>query len=201
MCIACRRVVCVDCATRLDGINHCKECLEKKLGAVAAPAAPFWRRAERVLAAFVITGAFAALFGGYTALGYAASDLDWFGSGLSDTARALEETTDALRRFQKDVGRFPSEREGLRALLVDDPVDGEGAIASWRGPYLRPRKGADTDAALLLDGYGSRLRYVGAGRARPGVLSIGANKDLETEAASLRLGDPASGDDRVRWVH
>ena len=39
VCMRCRAVVCTDCTTRLDGVNHCHACLKK----LAAPEA---RRAE-----------------------------------------------------------------------------------------------------------------------------------------------------------
>jgi hypothetical protein len=28
VCVRCRRVICADCCTRLDGINHCHACLK-----------------------------------------------------------------------------------------------------------------------------------------------------------------------------
>jgi hypothetical protein len=201
ICVSCRRVVCADCATKLDGINHCKQCLEKKIGKAREPAAPFWRRAERLFALGGVAGAFCLLFAAYAGIGFAAADIEWFGSGPGDTARALADASDALRRFQRDVGRFPSEREGLRALLDDEPVPGAPAIDKWRGPYLRPRKEGTSEDSALADGYGSRLRYVyGPGRRRPGVLSIGANRELDTDTSALRMNDPADGDDRIQWV-
>jgi hypothetical protein len=202
ICIACKRVVCGDCATRLEGINHCRECLERKLReSTTSTASPSWRWIEGGFAACAVGGTFLMLFFGYVSLGYLASDVDWFGSGLSDTARALDDATDGLRRFNDDVGRFPSGREGLRALLVDDPISGDPPIDRWRGPYVRSRKGGPTDEALLKDGYGSRLHYVSsAQRRRPAVLSIGANRELETDTSALALGDSASGDDSIRWV-
>lgn len=37
VCVRCQAVICAACSTKLDGINHCHECL-KKLGGVAAAA-------------------------------------------------------------------------------------------------------------------------------------------------------------------
>jgi hypothetical protein len=42
ICVHCRRTLCGDCITKIDGINHCRACLEAQ-----APAAP--ARAERPL--------------------------------------------------------------------------------------------------------------------------------------------------------
>jgi hypothetical protein len=36
LCMSCRKVVCQECATTWDGVNHCRPCLAKR-GAVAAP--------------------------------------------------------------------------------------------------------------------------------------------------------------------
>jgi len=34
--MSCRKVVCQECATTWDGVNHCRPCLAKR-GAIAAP--------------------------------------------------------------------------------------------------------------------------------------------------------------------
>lgn len=49
------------------------------------------------------------------------------------TARAQLDALDkALQAFRIDMGRYPSDAEGLRALV--EPVAGE---PRWRGPYLK----------------------------------------------------------------
>ncbi len=47
VCMACRQVVCQECATTWDGINFCRDCLAKRgaLGAVHAR----WRTAASAL--------------------------------------------------------------------------------------------------------------------------------------------------------
>lgn len=42
----------------------------------------------------------------------------------------------ALRLYYIDVGRYPSEAEGLAALL-----SAPGEVAGWRGPYVEDEKG------------------------------------------------------------
>jgi hypothetical protein len=37
ICMRCRRAICAGCTTRLDGVNHCHQCL-KKLSRAAAEA-------------------------------------------------------------------------------------------------------------------------------------------------------------------
>lgn len=42
----------------------------------------------------------------------------------------VKEIEGALQLFSFDVGRYPSQEEGLRALIVNPGIDG------WKGPYL-----------------------------------------------------------------
>ena len=53
----------------------------------------------------------------------------------------------AVEAFHLDVGRFPTQDEGLRALL-EKPTDAPG----WDGPYLKKR-------ASLTDSWGHPYRY------------------------------------------
>ena len=39
ICMRCRRAICAACCTRLDGVNHCHQCL-KELGRRSAAPAP-----------------------------------------------------------------------------------------------------------------------------------------------------------------
>lgn len=61
ICVRCRVVICAECSTRLDGINHCHACL-KALGRSNKPAA---RRAwsQSLLAVFVLTISWLVYFG------------------------------------------------------------------------------------------------------------------------------------------
>jgi len=47
----------------------------------------------------------------------------------------LDSTAATLTMFREDTGRFPTETEGLVAL-VQDP-----GVAGWTGPYLKSEKG------------------------------------------------------------
>ncbi len=59
--------------------------------------------------------------------------LNYLGDAKEDAARAeVSNLETSLDLFKLDVGRYPSEREGL-AALVQRP---EG-LARWHGPYLR----------------------------------------------------------------
>jgi hypothetical protein len=202
ICVSCRRIVCADCATKLDGINHCKGCLEAKIGEATRKPSTSWRALERGAAALVIGVAVVVLTGIFFAIGLNAADISWFGSGPGDTARALEEAVEGLRSFQRDVGRYPSDQEGLRALFTDTPNPNAPPIDKWKGPYAKMRFSPEgVEIEQLRDGYNHPLRYIGpSGRGRPAALSIGPDGSLDTEVARLRRGDPARGDDSIQWV-
>jgi general secretion pathway protein G len=64
----------------------------------------------------------------------------YLGKAKTDTARIeIKNIGSSLDMFLIDNGRFPSQQEGL-AALVDNP----GNLPSWRGPYLKT-KGAPVD--------------------------------------------------------
>lgn len=63
----------------------------------------------------------------------------------------IEAFSSALDIFFIDVGRYPTQAEGLRALM--DPPSG---AQSWNGPYLRGN-------SVPLDPWGREYRYSGDG--------------------------------------
>lgn len=74
--------------------------------------------------------------------------IGYLSSAKSDTAKVqVEQLNSALELFLLDVGRYPSEAEGLDAL-----VERPQGIERWNGPYLR--KGD-----VPLDPWGNPYRY------------------------------------------
>jgi general secretion pathway protein G len=67
------------------------------------------------------------------------------------TGQRLAEVAEAAAAYKKDVGRYPTEEEGLRALVVD-PGDG----AKWFGPYLGE---SYVEGGAVVDVGGRPLRY------------------------------------------
>ena len=62
--------------------------------------------------------------------------LNQLGGAKSSTARVqIEDLVQAVELFKLDVGRFPTNDEGLRVLVVDP-----GNLPGWNGPYLRRRE-------------------------------------------------------------
>lgn len=90
--------------------------------------------------------------------------LDQLGGAKAKTARVqIAEIEQALDLYKLDVGRYPTEAEGLRAL-VERPAN----ISAWRGPYLK--KG------LPLDPWNNAYQYAPSGRhGGPDVFSLGAD--------------------------
>jgi len=65
--------------------------------------------------------------------------IGYLGRAKSETANLqIQQVQNALQLFYIDLGRYPTDAEGLR-VLVDAP-NGE---TDWRGPYL------ETDAAII----------------------------------------------------
>ena len=110
-----------------------------------------------LLVVLVILGLIATI-GGIQVVGY-------LGRAKADTARLqLEDIRSAIDLFRIDLGRPPTETEGL-AILVDQPTD----LPGWRGPYLRKR-------ATLTDPWGRAWIYKGSTSAPSfEVVSLGAD--------------------------
>lgn len=90
--------------------------------------------------------------------------LDQLGGAKVKTARTqIAQIEQTLDLFKLDVGRFPTDAEGLRAL-VDRPATAPG----WNGPYLK--KG------LPADPWGGAYQYKNPGRnGGPDIFSFGAD--------------------------
>ncbi len=98
------------------------------------------------------------------------------------TTRELELIEAGLVSFYQDTGRFPSEAEGLTALIADP-----GAV-NWQGPYVSSAKG-NPEEAVRVDAFGQEFIYdlnpatTPAGAADVIVSSCGA--DLVSDSGRL----------------
>lgn len=90
--------------------------------------------------------------------------LDQLGGAKSKTARVqIGELEQSLDLFKLDVGRYPNDAEGLRAL-VERPSTAQG----WNGSYMK--KGLPTDP------WGAAYQYKNPGRnGGPDVFSLGSD--------------------------
>lgn len=91
----------------------------------------------------------------------------------------------AIETMRLDIGRYPTDAEGL-ALLTAEPSSTAEAGNAWRGPYL--------DAAVPADPWGRPYVYAAPEEAegRPAIASLGSDGKVGGEglAADVRLGDP-----------
>jgi general secretion pathway protein G len=91
--------------------------------------------------------------------------IGYLGSSRTKTARVqLESLRTSLELFKLDTGRYPSEREGLEALIAQ-PAD----MKNWSGPYLQKNK-------VPADPWGNPYHYREAGpRGAFEIYSLGAD--------------------------
>jgi general secretion pathway protein G len=92
--------------------------------------------------------------------------LKYLGSSRSQTAKVQVQNIDAaLQLYRLDVGRFPTQDEGLNAL-VTTPSSAPG----WNGPYLQK-------SAALTDPWGAPYLYHSPGKhGEIDVYSLGSDK-------------------------
>lgn len=74
---------------------------------------------------------------------------------IGSTRVQRENLSAQLEQFFKDVGRYPTQLEGLQALLTNP-----GGLLSWHGPYL-------PDPNMLLDPWGNPFQYLVPGNNGP----------------------------------
>ena len=88
----------------------------------------------------------------------------------------LETLAASVENFRSDVGRYPSQQEGLQAL-VQDP----GSLEGWVGPYARTKALKDPWGRPVLyvpspEGHAFEVESLGAD-GKPG--GTGADRDLK----------------------
>ena len=109
--------------------------------------------------------------------------INQFGRAKAKAAQLQLDTLAAnVESFASDVGRYPTDKEGLQALVVQP-----GGVDGWTGPYLRDQK-------MLDDPWGRPIHYtvdpdkrtfevesLGAD-GRPG--GAGVDRDLKSPSTS-----------------
>jgi general secretion pathway protein G len=109
--------------------------------------------------------------------------INQMGHARAKTAQLqLDTLVSSVETFRSDVGRYPSEQEGLGALLREPP-----GLEGWAGPYLRDAKamqdpwGHNVVYHLVDDGAHFSLVSYGAD-GKPG--GAGLDRDLKAPAHS-----------------
>lgn len=100
------------------------------------------------------------------------------GAKTKTAAVQIKDLESAAEMFKLDVGRFPSEQEGLPALVTQP-----SGVASWNGPYLR--KG------LPADPWGNPYRYRSPGQ--------NGDVDIFTYGADNSPGGSGENTDVGNW--
>jgi len=117
------------------------------------------------------------------------------------TAREMARLQDGLLEFYEDTGRFPTQSEGLAALIADPGVTG------WRGPYVDGgQRNPFTEVAS--DAFGESYTYVANPTAVPAtsadiiLASAGVNRrqDMPDQGQTWVLANVADHDDLVHFV-
>ena len=107
--------------------------------------------------------------------------MKYVGSSKVEVAKAqLEDLSAGLDLFKLDVGRYPTDDEGLRVL-----VESGDNIMGWNGPYLRKKR-------LPLDPWNNEYLYAVPGQGYDyDLFSLGANGEPEGsgEDADLNAWD------------
>lgn len=105
--------------------------------------------------------------------------IGYIGSSKSKTAKVqIESFATSLELFKLDTGRYPSDREGLQALVQPPP-----GTRNWAGPYLKK-------SAVPPDPWGNPYRYRSPGQRGPfDIYSLGADN---REGGQGEDGDVAS---------
>jgi general secretion pathway protein G len=92
--------------------------------------------------------------------------LKYLGTSRTQTAKVqIQNVVAALELYRLDVGRYPTQEEGLTAVISAPP-----AAAGWNGPYLqRP--------SALVDPWGQTYLYRNPGKhGEIDVYSLGSDK-------------------------
>ena len=92
--------------------------------------------------------------------------LKYLGSSRSQTAKVQIQNVDAaLQLFRLDVGRFPTQEEGLNSLVTPSPT-----APGWNGPYLQK-------SAALTDPWGAPYAFRNPGKhGEVDVYTLGSDK-------------------------
>ena len=117
--------------------------------------------------------------------------INQFARARAKTAQLQLDTLAAdVEAFASDTGRYPTQQEGLQALLAE-PANVEG----WTGPYLRDRKmlndpwGRPVVYSIDANGHSFKLTSLGAD-GKPG--GSGVDRDLTSPSGASAGHGPAS---------
>lgn len=184
----CRKVVCDECSTKLEGINTCLDCLNARV----KKNKPRSNRAGKVLNALVgaatTLGAFTMLIAVLFGLGkwIPSSSESRFGNRIFHNKAILEALSQSFEDFKRDVGHYPSQKQSFKAL--DWPNEFGPTPQGYMGSYWPHEWEIEikTRDGVPLDAYGYPLRYYESNQLPcPVLVSGGPDGIVETELQDL----------------
>ena len=106
--------------------------------------------------------------------------IGYLGRAKTDTAKAeIQNLGVAIDLFRLDVGRYPNDQEGLKALIA-----APDRVTKWNGPYLRQK-------SVPSDPWGRTYVYRAPGQRGP--------FDLYTLGADNMAGGTGENQDIANW--
>ncbi len=211
VCRACGRTICAECATKVQGINFCIQCLvlfdtntgktkKSKTGKLVQ------ELAAALIFIIMVGMGMAAAYGIPALRASGISEDEQNDYQVKDIARSQTSLIyHALRSFYDDVGRYPTLDEGLAALWDEDPLDLGEEIFGWSGPYavLENWDYYDLDEKVLY-ARGIEIHYGLYNEddlCRYYLMSPGTDGEWDTpELDSLIPPYEGHGDDIIKWL-
>lgn len=105
--------------------------------------------------------------------------IKYLGTSKTQTAKVqIQYIMQSMELYRLDVGRYPSQQEGLQALVTAPPT-----ASNWNGPYLKK-------ASALTDPWGSAYLYQVPGQhGEVDVFSLGSDKAPGGTGEAQDVGD------------
>lgn len=195
ICVVCKRVFCSECLTRIEDINHCKDCLENL---AQRPAPKNGARWQTIVAYVFLPLFFLCYSGGWVLLSLSLPAVEYLKieSKVPINISRLEIVRSGILQLYSDTGRLPTNEEGIRALIVSGPDGIE--IEEWDGPYI---SGEYTDEdENPLDAYNRPFKYLKRSGNKALVASMGGDGEWNTDLEGLGAGEKGDGDDMITWI-
>lgn len=101
----------------------------------------------------------------------------------------IDQIGGAMKMFRLDLGRYPTDEEGLKALWSKDAIEDETASGEWKGPYL--------ETSIEKDEFGNEWIYHQESEEKPGMyalISPGPDREEGTDDDISNIGKEADGE-------
>lgn len=200
ICMTCKSVVCDECSTKIDGINTCLGCLNRKVGKQRKAPGLIARSANLIFGVAALLFALPMLVGLIFITGMEIpNSQSWsLGNKVFRNREIVQAMTAGVKRFETDVGRYPRSSEGFHALEWAKPSLGKKP-QGWDGSYWPASWEIDVTAedGLPLDAWGTPLEYWWhPALSKPIIASAGPDRVFDTRLGKIvdRIKSAPSGE-------